>query len=193
MIHRTIQSTDNLTFKQAIEAYSGETEYDNYVSAFLAIVNDGNENPLNDKHSSYLADCLITKYGNEYLMYSGENGLHRVVLLFKSVAPRFRDKMNKYEEILALTEDELKTTGATLSNYAETPNGIDTPIDSGGKLEYISNQTYDENKIGKLQAIADKYNNMIIAEPDNYVKKFSGLFGQLCYYSKDKKDSGWWW
>lgn len=145
----------------------------------------GGDFDTNDKDLVYLANNLVASYGNEPMRYTGRIGWTKVCLQFVETGTKYKLKMQELAEKLKITGSDRYDAGSTVNNYAEDPQTIGHSIDNTGKLDYITNQTYDSNIKGKLEGTEEYYASLRVSQVKNYVKDFKPIFGALCYYPSE--------
>lgn len=179
---------DNGLFIDEIIDHSTEEMKDQPINSLISQINSLGYTQLDTSNIDivYFIDCVITKFANEPMRYSGEIGYRKALLAILECANRYKAKMGMYNKLMTLqTEDfekDMRDNGSSISNYAEDPQSLNKVITDEGLLSYISNQTFDKTTKGIVEAIKDYYNGLRISKVKNYVMELKDYFGDICMY-----------
>lgn len=125
---------------------------------------------------------LYARYGDSYFKATNDtrNELKTFSILYNEGLV-YQKRKSIQEQILALTEAELKDDGILISNYAENPaseatEGILVGEYTGEDFaKYVNNQSVNKTKKGKLTAYRDQLFSLQDVTT-KFINKFASLF-----------------
>lgn len=143
-------------------------------------VNDYNEceleKTISEKSIRNLYNLLYARYGNSHIASFDENTfrykLWSIVFMY---GPTWEKRLEMQKQIRELTEEELMSKGHNINNIALNPN-TGPQNDAMTPLDYISQQTFNGSKRGKLDALITQYNQLATDVTESFITEFKKLF-----------------
>ena len=164
------------SFKASLEKYG--FDFSNFPETYLKL--------LFVMLTARYGDREVLGYSN---MYRWEMKLQYVIYTYGS---EWYTKLQIQDELLKLSDDDLKRSNVTIQNVADNPA---TSPDSSTieELTYINKQITNATKRDKLSILLLKYRSIGSYANEEFLKKFENLFSRFLtgdkpiYYYRNKK------
>lgn len=124
---------------------------------------------LSQDNWAILYSLLLTKYGNAYTSSTAEPFKAKLALTIYSKAPVYFRKKEIMEQIIALSDDEIRTTVQKYT-HAENPGELINQID-----DYVNSTDKTYNETNKIIAY-ENYLSQLKSYEDQFLSEFKNLF-----------------
>lgn len=161
---------DTQLFRQVWPSF--DSFYTDYrISPFVVKELDGKE--------SLVYSLLFANYGNTPIANMDVDQFKaRVFSTVFQFGPTWQKKLEIQQTLRDMTEDELRTGGRNISNFALNPNT--TPSESSlDELTFVSQQTSRNHKRGKAEAYANLLTLLDEDITEQFLERFRPLFRRI--------------